>query len=446
MQGYVALKNGWVSEIQTDETGLEYDARVASGDVPVARQDVIRKLMSCQAIMFWDGKQFCQVKNPRDIWKRIRLNNFHGIAASRGYQRCIDALDPNFPDIPAEAVIEMPPLEGKSREPSFETEFKPGLKVTLSTEDDLGIWESSMIGSGLYSKDEAWQVGSEWLTDTMTWPVKVTWKDKPLQIEMFHLGAGNSVYGGFAAHIDRTRPGWFWKQMSLPVLRALYAEGYENIISQIRIDKPDYANFLVETYGHEILKKTDKAINLRLNIKEAIKNMGDWPARRTLGIDWKWEEGDVLVREATEDDLPGISAAIEESWGDNPRKQLAVYNFDVYWNLDSAAILLTFENGVITEVRTFRERKDPSINLRANLVRTITGKPKLFDLSLIACAEWEKAVGYKTTSFILETKLFDKVKDVWSKRGWTVYSQNADITECRMSIGDALNAKKQAIK
>lgn len=436
MQGYITLKDGWVSEIHTCEMGINYDAHVAAGDIPIANQDVIRKIILCQPIMFWDGKQFCQVKDPKTIWKRIRLNNLPGTA----YKKLTDSLDASFSDVPTGTVIDTPPAIKKIFDPDFEVELKPGLKVSLSTEDDVELWEKSMVDSGLYTLQEAFSFAQYWLSDPLTWPVKVTWKDRPLQIELHRLSTGNTLIGGFTAHLDRTRPRWFWKQTALPVLKALYAHGFESINEQVRIDKPHYAEFLSETYGHEILRSTDKFINLRLNIKEGISRIGPWPTRRTMGADWKWEKDGILVREATEKDFPAIYQAIDTSWGDKPRKQLALDNFEAQWNLDSASVLLTFDGGKIIEARSVKERSDMTINIGVDILKSRADQRTA--IADIGVNIWKKSVGYKESSYIIETKLYERIKDQWLQRGLKMYKQDENITECRSNIEEAL-AKKQ---
>ena len=431
MQGFVTLKAGWVFEVYIDEMGLDYDARVASGQIPVGNSELIRKLIYFQPIMFYDGVQFCQVKNPKDIWRRLRSSNITGIVASLDYQKYISNLDSNFPDIPSGTIIGESATTKKRFEDSFEFEFRPGLKICQSTEADADIWESSMIASQLYTKEEAWKLAIQWLSDPLTWNTKVVWNDKILQLENYHFQLGSTVvWNGFQTRTDRTRPSWFYKQMAKPLLQALYREGIETVMASIRSDRQDWADYLKEAYGSEQLKVTDKGIIFRTRVKDSLALIPEWPARRTLGPGWKWEQDGILIREATDADVPTISKAIDDSWGTNPRKQLAIDNFEAQWNLDSASILLILENGEITEARTFRERKDPTINLRNNLLRT--SKDTKINVSNVGILEWQKGVGYKTTSFIIETKLVGKM--TWLTEGWTVYSQNDEITEMRRSI------------
>lgn len=442
MQGYITLDgNGWIESISTCETGLNYDAHIEAGDIPVADPRLIQKLINFQPIIFYNGTQFCQVKNPKDIWKRIRASNIHGVAASIDYHKYTTNLDPSLPDIPPGIIIDEPLAVKKSFDSPFDFEFKPGLRICQSTEDDADIWETAMISSQLYTKEQAWEVATRCLSDPLTWNTKVVWNDKILQLENYHFQLGSTVvWNGFQARIDRTRPSWFYRQIAKPLLQALYREGIETVMATIRSDRQDWADYLKEAYGSEQLKATDKGIIFRTRIKDSLALIPEWPARRTMGIDWKWEKNGVLVREATENDFPAIYQAIDESWGDDPRKQLVISLFEDRWALDAAAILLTIVDGKILEARMFRERKEKTLSLRTVLLKTIIDEKT--DLSFVGMLEWEKAVGYTDTSYILESKLYEGVKDKWRKDDWTIFSQNEDITEMRLKIEEVLAKKK----
>lgn len=436
MSGFVVIDDkGWVQEIHTGDFGPD-------GSIVVIDHDLICKIKTNQLTTLYDGEQFCQVKNPKDIWKRMRISNLRGASAEREYRHYLSNLDSAFPDIPSGMVIDKSEAVKKLFDPSFEMEFKPGLKICQSTEDDIEIWEQSMVESGLYTKDEAWGYAAQWLSDTSVWNVKVVWKDRILQLENYHLGGigSNTVTNGFQTHIDRTRPQWFYQQMGKPVLKALYAEGFETVIAQVRKDRPDWASYLAEVYGSEILKTTDKAIILRTKIKDSLALIGDWPKRRTLGTDWKWEKGGIFIREATEIDFPAIRSAINESWGDDPQKEFSLQTFDERWNLDQAAILLSYENDKMIDARAYRQRKDSTISyvsalLRSPLKQSLTDK----EIILTGYLEWQKAVGYKISSFMLNSQSYSNYKNTFSRRGWTVHSEKDGLTEARLNIEEVLS-------
>jgi hypothetical protein len=232
--------------------------------------------------------------------------------------------------------------------------------------------------------------------------------------------------------------------MATPILKALYAEGIETIMASVRGDRKDWAEYLKRTYGSEILKTTEKEITFRTKIKDSMALIPEWPKRKTLGPDWKWQKDGVLVREATEADFPSIYAAIDKSWGDNPRKQLAISLFEDGWALDEAAILLTIKGEEVVEAVTIRERKDPTVSLINRLLRPIVAD--------IGRLEWQKAVGYKFTSFIIETSLWEQAKKDWRKE-WIPYDKaltewslfDDDYTECRMNIDEVLEVEKNEL-
>lgn len=338
MSGYVVIdKDGWVQEI------YEGVKATAFNHIPISNAHLLRQIENMQFIMFWDGKQFCQVKDRKAIWKRIRANNITGDYARRDYDKLIGLVNNSFPGIPAGTQIGSFPALQKHIKPPYEFEFQPGLKICASTEDDIDIWESQMISSGLYNALDAYRLAGQWLSDPQTWNVKVVWRDRILQLENYHFAGNNIAWNGFMAHIDRSRPQWFYRQMATPILKALYAEGIETIMASVRGDRKDWAEYLKRTYGSEILKTTEKEITFRTKIKDSMALIPEWPKRKTLGPDWKWQKDGVLVREATEADFPSIYAAIDKSWGDNPRKQLAISLFEDGWALDEAAILLTIK-------------------------------------------------------------------------------------------------------
>lgn len=66
--------------------------------------------------------------------------------------------------------------------------------------------------------------------------------------------------------------------------------------------------------------------------------------------------------------------------------------------------------------------------------------------------EWQKAVGYKFTSFIIETSLWEQAKKDWRKE-WIPYDKaltewslfDDDYTECRMNIDEVLEVEKNEL-
>jgi hypothetical protein len=437
MMGHALLdKDGWIQAIVTGDNFDPKHYPSFAGHLELEDEE-IQRIKYIHTSLLWDGKKLRQIKDKKMLWDRLR-----GVGLSS--QICLDAFQRHtdlseYEDVPIGTTVFVEYVNKMFDFP--ETEIKPGLEVSLSQEIDLDLWESQMVASGLYTPDEAFKSAAFWLGDPSTWPVKVSWKGKPLQIEMFHLGGGNSIHGGFAAHIDRTRPGWFWKQMSLPTLKALYSHGFENITSSVRLDKPDYVNFLTETYGHEVLRQTDKTINLRLNIREAIKNIGEWPARRTLGTDWKWEKGGVLLIEATEDDLPELYSLMDSSWGSDPRKETTKTRLDDMWNLDSASIILAIKDGQIFNARVYRERNDPALSLvlfpvKGGIKTRSTQVEKFTDNQVVleGVDVWQKAVGYKISSFFIETELHSPQSALWESMGWKVIRLKDGLTECHKEL------------
>ena len=278
------------------------------------------------------------------------------------------------------------------------------------------------------------------------------WRNKIIQIEAFHFFTRLKpvLWGGLAVHVDRVRPHWFWKVISRPVLCSIYNHGFRTIKTHVRLNAPVYAKFLQSAYGYQLIKETDRGFLMSMEIEDAINKIGDWPKRRTLGPDWKWEQGGVLVREATEEDLPVLYAAIDESWGPtNPRKEFALSRTKDIWTLDNAAILLGFKDGKILNVRAYRERQDPMLNLAVFPVKlwTRAGRVQSLDFTSIDVGfnTWQLGVGYKTGSAIIETKLSSPHLEAWLNIGWTLYSQNEFTTELRQDIQADLTRKMETL-
>lgn len=437
---------GWIDGIV--ETEGEFNPK----DYPCVayvelKKEEVEKIVQSQLTMFWDGSKFCQIKNPKDIWKRLRSIGFNGRVCEKTLRHHVEQIDDNYSDIPIGIITSR--IDGIKRtiNPSFECELLPGLRICLSDEDDLEIWESQMIKSDLYTADQAWSIAAQWLSDPMSWPIKTIWKDKIIQIEIYHFDLNNpyTVCAGFTAHIDRIRPLWFWKQLIKPIFRNLYVCGFEVIRSSIRKDKINWIEFLKDGYGAEELDETDSGIRLRYQIRDSLQKIGDWPERKTLGIGWNWNKNGVLVREAMESDLITLREAMDISWGNSSRKVWALEMLEDRWILDKATVLLAFYDGKIIDANVIRKRKDPTISfVGVPFKRTFESQEtQIFRIATEGFLTWQKEAGYKTSSFIIETKLYETMKNTLSKWGWKFYTEKSGITEGRRNIEEQLNAIKR---
>lgn len=444
MQGYVKIDpGGWVGEIIMEEVSYRYDEMVAAGYVPVANYDLLCKLRLNQAIMYYDGSQFCQIKDSKNIWKRVRCHGNSGYLATKVHGDLMNGLDDSFPEVSPEIPIALPDPIRRAFEPDFETEIFPGLNVLASTEDDIDIWENSMIAGGLYTPENAWAFAAEWLTDPLAWTIKVVWKGKILQLELLKFNEpSNRVYGSFAAHFDKTRPRWFYKQTTLPVLKSLYSHGFEIILSDVRKDKPAYVDFLKASYGHELLRETATAYHLRLDIRTAISMAGELPQRRTLGPDWKYEAGSVTVREMTETDMPDLLDAIDANWGTNPRKNLVTARLSDTVELDRGTVLIAIKDGKIFNARAFRQREDPTINLAVipfwfsdAIVNRKGTEYADYTTSNAGFKAWQIAAGYQMSSIFLEANRLNSIfENFIITHGWNVHFRGTDATEFRFKL------------
>jgi hypothetical protein len=431
MGSYALIKDGWVSGVVTQEVGFDPKHYPCDRHIEIGH-DEAQQLKIHHLTIFHDGDKFCQLKDHKIIWKRLRSLGMPSQTCNRALKQHQDL---NYSELSG-IDISLPSPAKKRFEPDFDKEFLPGLRICSCDENDIDLLESQMVNSGLYTTDEAWFLASQWIDDSMNWAVKTVWKDRILQIEIFHFNIdASTVGGGFTAHIDRTRPFWFWRQMSKPVLECLYGHGFESIMSSVRKDKVNWIDFLKVAYGHEQLREAQDGFILRLKIKDALQRIGDWPARKTMGT-WKWEKGGVMVREATESDFPAIKQAMDVSWGDSSRKALALTMLEDRWTLDKAALLLAFLDGEIIDGRTYRERNDPTINVFTSLFRWKEDKTS-YETALEGYIEWQKAVGYKESSFVIESSLHEnnkKYEDNITSKGWKKHSQRDGLTEWRRTL------------
>jgi len=430
--------DGWVDGIVTTECGFNPEDYNATNYVEIPGMEVER-IKGSQLTMHHDGEKFCQIKDPKTIWKRIR-GGFGGRFGVQVYKAHLEQRDESYPDI--SGVIIPEPLEVKHmHDPIFEKEFNPDLKICRATDGDVDIWVSAMVNSTLFTKEEAWTQAAGWLSDPNIWCIKTVWKGEIIQVETYHF-SGETVEVGFTSHIGSSRPTWFWRQMAKPVFEAFYGHGFETLKTSIRKDRRDWAENLKKIYGAKELRETDKGIHLKYKIEATLALIGDWPERKTLGVDWRWKKQDIEVREATEGDLPALYSAIDADWGTNPRKELALKRINESWELDRGAILLGFKEDKIINARAYIERTEPTLNLSVFPLRSKTGVVEAIPPEVVAdniitiegFNDWQKAVGYTVTSFILETNLFTPNVEQVLGRGWVIYSQNDKITDCRYTL------------
>ncbi len=440
MSNHVILdKDGWVDGIVMTECGFNPEDYHAEKHVELTG-DEVHKIMESQLTMFHDGEKFCQIKNPKAIWKRIRVANFQGQSCADIVKSHIGQIDDAYPDIPGGLVIDGIKEVKKTHDPLFEKEFLPGLRISLATEDDLNIWEAEMIRSELFTEDEAWIKAANWLSNPDVWCIKTVWKNRVLQIETYHFEKDGSVSAGFTSHLDRGRSVWFWRQMAKPVFNALYSHGMEAIRTSIRKDRQDWVDHLKEAYGAEELKQTDVGIHLRYRIKDSLNLIGEWPVRRTLGSAWKWEKNGILVREAQQNDWPDIRKELNLSWGESPRKDFALRVLNDRYDLDNAQILLAFVDGKIIEGKTIREKELTISSITQ--IKAYDKQDAYHDDAYVGFLQWQKDVGYKESSFTVESaQVHEMVKPIWASRGWKLHTEKSGVTEYRSNIEKELSIR-----
>jgi len=300
----------------------------------------------------------------------------------------------------------------KTYPPIFAVELQPGLVYREAIENDLDVWEKQIIQSGLYEKEDAWIQAATWLSDPLIWCITTIWRDEIIQIECYHFDKDKDtkVWGGFASHIDRTRPHWFWTKMSKILFKAFAELGIERMDTKILVKYPDYIEFLKKTYGAiELDRGLDtKNIPLRYYIQECLKVIPEWPEKRTLP-NWSWSRNSITVREGNiESDYSTVLNFIHSSWGDNSRKNVVLTNFDKWLNLDKANLLLAYKDNNLVDARLYRHREGDLCGSFL-LVPLDTIDPTLLRIGRIGFLSWVKEIGYKKLSFRIEERLMPRL-------------------------------------
>ena len=174
-------------------------------------------------IIWHDGSSFRRITDKKRIWRRLREQGLVGSSCSELHQELVEKgsggkIIGELSQIPLSPSI----VVTKTYPPIFAVELQPGLVYREAIENDLDVWEKQIIQSGLYEKEDAWIQAATWLSDPLIWCITTIWRDEIIQIECYHFDKDKDtkVWGGFASHIDRTRPHWFWTKMSKILFKA----------------------------------------------------------------------------------------------------------------------------------------------------------------------------------------------------------------------------------
>lgn len=427
-------ENGWVTGRVLTECNHEVKPYSAARSVTLTPGDP--RIPKASLAIFHDGTKFCQVKDPRKIWKRLRASGFSGEFCRSALDNHRSEIHERFIEAPQTAIIGSPRPVCRIFNPRFLGEVKNHVQVGISSEDQLDVWENELNLSGLYPDQENWIRAAEWLSDPNTWPIVATWKDEILQVERYKITPGNpTVYCGFTTHIDKERPHWLWQQLARPVFKSLQYVGIGQIESRIRADRPDWAESLRNSYGADLIEgQPGESTLLRYPIKTSLQFMPEWPYKRTTA-DWSWTDGSITVREGSESDFADIKQWAKETKGVWSSKDKLPKMLEKWIEIDNATVLLAIKDGAILDIWLVRPRG----STLSGVVSLGFNPESPLDLIRPGMHKWQKDHGYDKSSFFIKKSLKDMpvVKGLLGK-GWSEEKEHTHfdhpMTEYKFSL------------
>lgn len=406
MRHFILLdKDNWINSMVS--TDCDFDIRDHIGAVSFVETtyEMYKDIRQQSLTVKYDGKDFTRITDKKRMWKRVRNQGLHSKSCN-DYLKNIASIESSI--LPEEKIgqsdiKDMVPIRRKFK-PIFSGEVSPGLIYRLSTEDEIDIWVKQMVDSKLYSEQEAFESATDMLSNVDGWPVVTEYNGEILQLEYFLFNEdGVKVYGGFASHINKSRPHWFWNKFGKLLLESFSKLGIEKVDISVSSKYPAYVEFIKKTYSAiEMHREEDsKFTPLRYNVSEALKNLPADPERKSLGKDWVYKNGTILIREGSEADFPDINKYISKLWKDSSRKDLVNKVFNDTWNLDNASILMMYDDGILINVQTIRQRTESLCGV-AFLCNNSNIAIEKRDIIFEGKHLWEKQVGYKEEAFFIE--------------------------------------------
>lgn len=409
MLSRVYTKNGWVTGYSTNEG----PKLVPDSGIDIS-QEVVDLVDDSNCLYYDPVNGLCHPQDDRIAWKALRSKGHDG-AESRGILTNISESIRALPDVPS--GITDPEFESTVHPmtPVGDIIDVPGLRITPFTHNHLDSAAALAIETGLHPavcpgvsenhprecsppESHAWMEIARRIDAPNRMALAVEYKGTPLQLEIFRLD-GVSATVGFTVHFTRERPHWFWREAEKPVFDALRVMGVNKLFSYTRSDRPDWIQSLKDNYGAIEVSTTANNTVLEFPLTGYFQG---WPQRRTAGAGWTWEQDKLIVREATEAEIPDVLAMIDATYPVlSPQIPIAKKMVDWWWNLDKSALLIGIEDGVITHARLIRPRRGTVSGVgMISLAGALTGP------FVDGMRAWQAAVGYtKGTMFIPERML-----------------------------------------
>ena len=362
--------DGWVTATLSQE-GPRPDAVVG---VPCPGELAMAAGECC--VLRHAGDHFEVPRDDRAVWRMLRARGFSSDRFEEHYEavRAARALVARDLDPAVLLPIPAPPLECVL--PGLEGDLPgaPGLRYRTMTCLDLDAAAALAVDANIYlaqcpdggcspPEAHAWMQLASRIDRPDTWQVVLEFEGRPLQLELITRDDEGHATIGFTAHFTRERPHWFWREAEAPVIRAMRGAGIRSLRSFARADRPDWIAALKRNYGAVEVARLPKTVHLEYPLDAMEARFTGWPARRTAGPGWQWTGPRVLVREATEAEIPWLMAELQRIWGlghaavPNVRRILSEQ-----WALDRATLLLGFVDGVLTDVHAYRARTGALVN------------------------------------------------------------------------------------
>lgn len=404
--------DGWLQSVIWRELLVPHDQPAPEHTIPPEVGDELTRHPVFPLARRADGS----IAMPRDdrlIWRIARASGLSGQDAA-GYCRQADELRALVADdLDAGIAVHDPAPRADS---GFTHEFVdvPGLRIVPMTWRHLDAAVVRAVESGIYPaicpqdppccnppEAHAWMQLAARLDTGENWQLALEFEGRALQLELITFEQRGVPTVRFTTHLTRERPHWFWREAEAPVFANLRARGFRYAHSLTRIDRPDWIQALKDNYSAVEVARYERSVALEFATDAPIFN--GWPARRNSG--WQWSRGNVTVREATEDDLPGLSQALAGRWNVRGRSALAQRMLREWWHLDRASVLVAIEAGEIVHARCVRQRRGNMSSLsQLSPLDAGSGRAKL--LMALAVNEWQLQAGYEETSMFLPESIY----------------------------------------
>ncbi len=405
--------DGWINTVTFCEGFLTADQR----DGKVVSDEDGAAAMEHGRVLAWDGQRLCIPHDDRRAWVALRSQGLTGPEAYAARQQ-LRALQDRLPDAPGAP----PASDSRFSEDLPEQEFEavPGLRLRQLVPADLDLMAPLAVETGIYPETcpgdppccrpasaHAWCQLAARIDRDNTWQMTLEYRGRPLQCELVEVGPVPTIT--LTMHFNRERPHWFWREAERPVLERLRARGAEHVLTRTRKDRPDWIQSLKDNYAADEMTELETTKVLRIPLATA--PFTGWPARRSAGPGWVWQQGGVRLWEGWPGDLPAVEALIDQVavgqvGGATLRARLRRM-LEEWWDLDRATLLLSSWQGVLESARLVRPRRGTRSGL-SFLTQFPSTRLGLIQQGVKA---WHRAVGYTHATMFTPDAVTDRLRE-----------------------------------